>query len=173
MAEPVIVVDYDGNWPAVFESLRVKIAAQLGSMAAAIEHVGSTAIRGLASKPIIDIDVLLESECDLVTAIEKLESVGYEHQGSLGIAGREAFLAPPGSFPHHLYVCQRGSEEFSRHIAFRDYLRAHPESVREYATLKRDLSMLYRHDREAYCEGKGGFVLKILSLVPPSQGTRR
>lgn len=173
MAEPVIIVDYDANWPSVFERLRLKIAAALGSIAVAVEHVGSTAVEGLAAKPIIDIDVLLDSECNLVSAIEKLKSIGYGHQGNLGIAGREAFLAPPGSPPHHLYVCQPGSEEFSRHVAFRDFLRTHPAAAREYGALKRELSVRCRHNRKAYTEGKGNFVLKILPLAHPSQGIGR
>ncbi|PYX88742.1 MAG: GrpB family protein, partial [Acidobacteria bacterium] len=89
MANPVIVLDYDPNWPELFRSLRKRIADALGNMAAAIEHVGSTAVPDLPAKPIIDIDVLLASETMLPTAVERLASLGYIHQGNLGIAERE------------------------------------------------------------------------------------
>src|SRR5260370_1727841 len=84
MANPVIVLDYDPNWPGLFQSLRKRIADALGDMAAAIEHVGSTAVPDLAAKPIIDIDVLLASETMLSAAIERLAGSGYIHRRNLG-----------------------------------------------------------------------------------------
>lgn len=90
--------------------------------AAAIEHVGSTAVPGLAAKPIIDMDVLLGSATDLPLVIAQLASVGYQHRGDLGVTGREAFRAPPNDLPHHLYVCPPRSPEYMRHISFRGYL---------------------------------------------------
>jgi len=122
MTNPVIVLDYDSNWPALFQCLRKRIADALGDMAAAIEHVGSTAVPGRVAKPIIDIDVLLTSEPMLPTAIERLATLGYVHRGNLGIPEREAFFAPANDPPHHLYVCPPCSVEFRRHTAFRDYL---------------------------------------------------
>jgi GrpB-like predicted nucleotidyltransferase (UPF0157 family) len=105
MENPVIVCAYDPDWPGRFQSLRKRIADALGDMAAAIEHVGSTAVPGLAAKPIIDIDVLLASETMLPAAIERFASLGYIHRGNLGIPEREAFRAPANDPPHHLYVC--------------------------------------------------------------------
>src|SRR6202022_397237 len=137
MANPVLVLDYDSNWPALFQSLRKRIADAPGDMAAAIEHVGSTAVPDLAAKPIIDIDVLLTSEPMLPTAIERLATLGYVHRGNLGIPEREAFLAPANDPPHHLYVCPPCSSEVRRHLAFRDYLRAHPRDANIYGDLKR------------------------------------
>src|ERR1700687_2280992 len=122
MANPVIILGYDPNWPGLFQSLRKRIAETLGGMAAAIEHVGSTAVPGLAAKPIIDIDVLLVSETMLPEAIDRIASLGYIHRGNLGIPEREAFFAPANDPPHHLYVCPSCSAEFRRHMAFRDYL---------------------------------------------------
>jgi GrpB-like predicted nucleotidyltransferase (UPF0157 family) len=126
---PVVVLGYDPNWPKSFQALRKRIAD------AAFEHVGS-AVPNLAAKPIIDIDVLLASETPLPDAIERLARVGYIHQGDLGIPEREAFRAPYNEPPHNLYVCPPQSVEFQRHIAFRDYLRAHPEDAKTYGDLK-------------------------------------
>jgi len=164
MANPIIVVDYDPNWPTIFESLRQRIAGVLGDMAAAIEHVGSTAVPNLPAKPIIDLDVLLASETMLPAAIERLASIGYVHRGDLGVPEREAFYAPPANDPpHHLYVCPPQSAEFRRHVAFRDYLRAHPREAKIYANLKIALAKQFRDDRPAYNDGKTEFVNGLLS----------
>jgi GrpB-like predicted nucleotidyltransferase (UPF0157 family) len=163
MANPVIVLDYDPNWPGLFQRLRKRIADALGDMAAAIEHVGSTAVPDLAAKSIIDIDVLLASETILAGAIERLASLGYVHRGNLGIAEREAFLAPANDPPHQLYVCPPRSAEFRRHIAFRDYLRAHPKDAKIYGDLKITLAERFREDRSAYNIAKGEFVAELTS----------
>lgn len=169
MPHPVIVVDYDPQWPALFAALRARIGSALGDLAAAIEHVGSTAVPGLAAKPVIDIDVLLSSSGGLPEAVGRLAALGYLHQGDLGVAGREAFRQPADQPAHHLYVCAPGGQEFRRHIAFRDYLRSHPESARAYAELKRNLARLCRDDRGEYVSGKGEFVNETLRrAIPPA-----
>ena len=165
MTDPVIIEDYDARWPQLFEILRSRISAALGSLAAAIEHIGSTAVPGLAAKPIIDIDVLLRSQTDLQRAIERLVTLGYEHQGDLGVAGREAFRAPADVFPHHLYVCSPDSCEYGRHIAFRDHLRSNPEDAYTYGLLKRTLANRYGNDRDGYTRAKTDFIEATLTRV--------
>ena len=178
MTDPIIIGDCDARWPQLFEILRSRISAVLGSLAAAIEHIGSTAVPGLAAKPIIDIDVLLRSQTDLPRAIEGLATLGYEHQGDLGIAGREAFRAPADVFPHHLYVCPPDSREYGRHIAFRDHLRSHPEDTHAYERLKRSLADRFGNDRDAYTLAKTDFIeatLRRMERVGPEhfpQGAR-
>ena len=162
MSAPVIIEDYDARWPERFEILRSRIGAALGSLAAAIEHVGSTAVPGLAAKPIVDIDVLLGSKSDLPGVVERLTMIGYAHQGDLGIPGREAFRAPAGQFPHHLYVCPPNSRAYLQHLAFRDYLRTHPEDARAYGLLKRSLASRYGNDRDGYTQAKTEFIEGIL-----------
>jgi len=162
MAASVIVVDYDPNWPVLFRALQRRIADALGSVAARIEHVGSTAVPNLAAKPILDIDVLLGSASDLPTAIERLANVGYTHQGDLGIAGREAFRAPAGDPAHNLYVCLTPTGKFHRHLLFRDYLRAHPDDAKAYGELKQALALRFRDDRSAYVDGKSEVVTEII-----------
>jgi GrpB-like predicted nucleotidyltransferase (UPF0157 family) len=162
MTARVIIQDYDPLWPQQFQTLRSRIAAILDGLVTAIEHVGSTSVPGLAAKPIIDIDVLLKSSVKLPLVITRLSSLGYEHRGDLGIAGRESFRAPPGDLRHHLYVCPSASQEYGRHIAFRDHLRTHQEDANAYATLKRQLADKIGADREAYTQAKGNFVVDIL-----------
>jgi GrpB-like predicted nucleotidyltransferase (UPF0157 family) len=163
MENPVIVLDYDPAWPGLFQALRKRIADALGDMAAAIEHIGSTAVPDLAAKPIIDIDVVLASETMLPAAIERLANLGYIHRGNLGVPEREAFRAPANDPPHHLYVCPPCSAEFRRHIAFRDYLRAHPKDAKIYGDLKIVLAERFREDRSAYNTAKCEFVAEMTS----------
>jgi GrpB-like predicted nucleotidyltransferase (UPF0157 family) len=94
-----------------FEELRVKFFELLGNMVSAIEHVGSTSVPGLAAKPIIDLDVLIASAAYLPETIRRLATFGYDHEGDLGISGREAFRTPPTLFAHHLYVCLGSAHE--------------------------------------------------------------
>ena len=169
MANPVIVLDYDPDWPGLFESLRRRIAVALGDIAAAIEHVGSTAVPDLAAKPIIDLDVLLASETMLPAAIERLASLGYIHRGNLGMPERESFLALANDPPHHLYVCPPCSAEFRRHVAFRDYLRADPKDAKIYGDLKIALAERFRDDRSAYIAAKGEFVAELTTRAIATQ----
>jgi GrpB-like predicted nucleotidyltransferase (UPF0157 family) len=162
MTAPITIEDYDPLWPENFEMLRSRIAQVLNGLTTAIEHVGSTAVPGLAAKPIIDIDILLRSATEFPLVCERLGSLGYEHRGDVGVAGREVFRTPPCQFAHHLYVCPPGSQEYSRHIAFRDYLRSRPEDASAYAALKRNLVHKFAADREAYNQGKTEFVRQIL-----------
>ena len=172
MSSRITIADYDPRWPEQCETLRSRIAAALGDLAIAIEHIGSTAVPGLAAKPIIDIDVLLRSGADLPLVISKLTLLGYDHRGDLGVPGREAFRTPPGNFPHHLYVCPPDSQEYRRHIAFRDYLRTHPKDANAYATLKRSLADKFGDQREAYNQAKSQIVEEIVrhALQDPATG---
>ena len=171
--DPIVVVDYDPIWPKTFQTLRARLEAVLGPLALAIEHVGSTAVPGLPAKPIIDIDVVVIGQSEVTMAIERLSSAGYTHVGDLGVIGREAFESPEGSLEHHLYVCSQDSRELHRHLAFRDYLRSHPKTAREYATLKRELAVKFKNDREAYADAKTSFVEQVLKDAESTDGPRR
>lgn len=162
MPAPVIIVDYDPSWPLTFATLRDRVAPALGDIAAAIEHVGSTAVPGLAAKPVIDIDVLLTERDAMPDAIARLATLGYQHEGDLGVAGREAFRHIAGLPVHHLYVCAPDCAEYRRHIAFRDWMRTHPDDVRAYGALKFRLAEQFRNDREGYAIAKTQFVETIL-----------
>jgi GrpB-like predicted nucleotidyltransferase (UPF0157 family) len=164
----ICIVEYDPGWPQVFEEIKSGIAPALGGMAAAIEHVGSTSIPGLAAKPIIDIDVLLAAGMKFPKAVECLADLGYVYEGNLGIPGREAFLAPTNTPPHHLYVCLPANSDFRKHVAFRDYLRSHPIEAQTYGELKRSLAAQFPGNRSAYVAGKTGFVARVTALAMSS-----
>ena len=166
------IVPYDPRWPAIFAELSRVVAGALGPLALSIEHVGSTSVPGLAAKPIVDMDVVIVSRSLLPDVLRALAPLGYIHRGDLGIAGREAFAHERPDVPrdgsgrvwpaHHLYVCAQDNAELGRHLVFRDYLRAHPESALAYGELKRRLARQFPHDIEAYIEGKAAFVREIL-----------
>lgn len=130
------VVDYDPTWPTIFERLRRPIASAVGQLALAVEHVGSTAVPGLAAKPIIDMDVVARERSHVPELIGLLTPLGYTHVGDLGIAGREAFRSPAALPPHHLYLVVAGTKPYSDHVLFREYLRNHPDAVARYARRK-------------------------------------
>ena len=156
----VTVLPYDPQWKQNFEAIRQELAAALGNLALRIEHVGSTSVEGLYAKPIIDIDVVIRNTTPLDTVIAALAKIGYQHEGNLGIPQREAFRYDGKSHlqKHHLYVCPESSPELRRHIAFRDYLRTHPEDAREYGRIKLEAARLYPEDIDDYIAHKGSFI---------------
>jgi GrpB-like predicted nucleotidyltransferase (UPF0157 family) len=170
----VVVVPYDPDWARVFEALRRVYLDALGELVVAVEHVGSTAVPGLLAKPIIDIDLVIQSCDDLPGVTSQLAALGYRHVGDLGVPDREAFardeaddVPRDGSgrrWPaHHRYTCASDSRELRRHLAFRGWLRSNPEAVVEYGKLKERLAELYRHDCDAYTDEKTGFIEAILA----------
>ncbi|MEV0280826.1 GrpB family protein [Streptomyces sp. NPDC050610] len=170
MSQPVQIVEYDPRWPVIFGRLAAVIRDGLGPLLLRIEHVGSTAVPGLPAKPIVDMDAVIPAGADPAEAIAALRPLGYTHEGDLGIPGREAFAAPEGAPAHHLYVCAADSPELARHVAFRDFLRAHPDRARRYGELKRELASRYRDDRSAYTEGKSVFIGKALARAAEEGG---
>lgn len=169
MAEPVVIVAYDPRWPTVFEELRDRAAAVLGTLALRIEHVGSTSVPGIPAKPIIDLDVVIADRADLPAVVRLLAGLGYVHVGDQGITGREAFTAPADLPRHHLYVCSANAEELRKHLAFRDFLRSHADVAQQYGALKIALALRYADDRAGYTEAKTGFVAEVLRMASVSR----
>jgi GrpB-like predicted nucleotidyltransferase (UPF0157 family) len=161
----VVVVDYDPRWESHFALLRARVWPAVEDFAVAIEHVGSTSVRGLAAKPIVDLDVIVRSEGDVALAIERLGAIGYAYRGNLGIEGREAFRAAVNEPAHNLYVCREDCAAVRDHVTFRDYLRAHPETARAYEELKRDLARQFPEDIDRYSVAKTDFVTGILKTA--------
>lgn len=152
----VVVEAYQSVWPERFRDIKQEVTAALENTMLRVEHIGSTSVPGLAAKPIIDLDVVIADDADLEFVIEKLAAAGYIHEGDLGIPGREAFRYEGKNhlMQHHLYVCRESSRELYRHIAFRNFLRSHPEAVREYSSVKLEAAALYPDSIEKYMESK-------------------
>ena len=129
----VEVVDSSPRWAEQYDEVaRVLRAALADVPSASVEHVGSTSVPGLAAKPILDIDVIVEAG-DVPTAITALEGVGYVHRGDLGVAGREAFHAP-GPPRRNVYVCTAGTTNVRNHLAVREVLRTRDDQPRPRGT---------------------------------------
>src|SRR5262252_1071206 len=133
--------DYDPDWAAQFERECARLTHALGPMALRIDHHGSTAVPGLAAKPIIDIQISVASLKPLESYARPLALCGYVHHPH-DDDSFAPFFHRPASWPHshHVHVVQAESDEARRTLAFRDYLCAHPESAREYESLKRELA---------------------------------
>lgn len=159
----IIVLPYDDAWQRNFSEIKSELDKALGTLALSIEHVGSTSVPGLSAKPIIDIDVVIKDYSVFDAVVCALGKIGYVHEGNLGIEGREAFgyEGKGHLMPHHLYVCAQDSRELKRHLSFRDYLRSHPEAVREYSHVKEEAAGLYPHDIDKYLEHKSPFIERV------------
>lgn len=161
---PIVVADYDPAWPVAFERVRSFVWPAVADVAISIQHVGSTSVPGLAAKPVIDIDVIVPA-AQVAAGVERLQSLGYEHQGDLGVSQREAFRSPPGFTRHHLYLCPSTSPALANHLAIRDYLRGHPPAARAYGELKKKLARDFVDDIDGYVAGKTPFLVGILRAV--------
>jgi GrpB-like predicted nucleotidyltransferase (UPF0157 family) len=163
--EPVEVVDYDPTWPEEFELLKSRVAATLGDDLIVVEHVGSTAVPGLAAKPVVDLYVAV---VDIDHASALLRTVGYEPEGELGVPGRVGFAWPEGERRHHLYICRADDAGLESVVRFRDYMRTHDREASEYGELKRELATRHRNDRDAYAAGKSDFIAAVLERAERS-----
>jgi GrpB-like predicted nucleotidyltransferase (UPF0157 family) len=163
---PVEVVEYDPQWPARYEAERDRIAAALGDAAKAIEPIGATAVPGLAGKPVIDIMVGVDDIERSGRAVAALIDLGYQYAPEFEQEVPERryfFKGEPHS--HHVHMVEVTGPLWENHLLFRDYLRTHPEAVREYSKLKRGLAARFRNDRPAYAEGKAGFVDSVVAAA--------
>jgi GrpB-like predicted nucleotidyltransferase (UPF0157 family) len=164
--DPVVVVPYNEAWPSLFEEERACIERAIGPWVEEIEHVGSTAVPGLAAKPVIDIMVGVKSLDDTPIFVKRLEAIGYEYVPELErqMPQRRYFRKlRQGRRTHQIHLVERSDAAFwDRHILFRDYLRRHPLVAVEYARLKHELSGRFRDDRIAYTEAKTAFIREVV-----------
>ena len=162
---PVEIAPYDPLWPEQFrdEAERLRVALKPW-LAGPIEHIGSTAIPGLAAKPVIDIMAGVRTLDESRPAIAAATDLGYCY-APYQVDLEHWFCRPSFAHrTHHLHLVPVGSPQWVRPIAFRDYLRAHPDVAGEYETLKRRLALEYRLDREDYTVAKRPLINRISDL---------
>lgn len=169
MDDAVFIVPYDPAWNARYASEREAIVRALGDLMVGIEHFGSTAIYGMPSKPVIDILVLVEHINPAETYIVHLKPLGYNQEVWPGQPEEHLFFRKGSPRTHHLHIVRQGGPEHLRHLAFRDYLRAHPEACHRYAELKEDLAVKYCYERELYTSGKTSFIRSIEAQAMPAK----
>jgi GrpB-like predicted nucleotidyltransferase (UPF0157 family) len=154
--EAVVVVDYDPRWPSLFDLESRRVASALGEPVVAVEHIGSTAVPGLAAKPIVDMLVGLRTLALPAGAVEAMDELGYEFMGENGIPGR-LFFRKGRPRTHHVHAVLLGSDLWDRHLAFRDYLRAHADEAEDYEEFKLRLVHAVGGDRDRYVDGKDAY----------------
>ena len=161
---PIDVQPYNQIWPAHFAHIAATVRPAIAHIPnASIEHVGSTSVAGLAAKPIIDIDIIVDPD-QIPTAIDALATIGYIHRGNPGVPGREAFYPPYDTPKHHLYLCERDCLSLRNHLAVRDILRQHPDLRDRYAAVKLALAADPTMDIDTYVDGKCAILQQILLL---------
>jgi GrpB-like predicted nucleotidyltransferase (UPF0157 family) len=167
MNDPITVVPYDAAWPARFRIEGQLIRIALGDLAPHIEHIGSTAVSGLAAKPIIDILVGVGSLADFELHYDRLGIYGYEYipEYERVLPDRRFFKrVVRGVRTHHVHVVEFNGLYWKRYLKFRDTLRGDARLCAHYAELKRRLAARFRLDRDAYTNGKTGFIEAALAL---------
>ncbi|GAB5562507.1 MAG: GrpB family protein [Synoicihabitans sp.] len=152
------VIPYRSEWEEAFGLEKNAILALGISGIVQIHHIGSTSVMGLAAKPIIDIMLETESLEALDQNKARFASLNYEVMGEFGIAGRRYFRKGGMYRTHQIHAFKSGDANLLRHLAFRDYLREHPEVRREYGDLKIQVASQCNHDIDRYCEGKADFI---------------
>jgi len=168
----IVIEDYDPQWAQDFLALKKVYERKLSPISCQIIHVGSTSVKGLAAKPIIDVDIVVKSQKDVLKCIEYLKELGYVHRGQNGIKGRESFERKDDQVPyddsvkswrdHHLYCCVEGVDALNNHLKLKAFLQKHPDAVKEYSQLKKQLSKKHPHDIDSYVAEKTAFICGIL-----------
>ncbi|KQV31964.1 hypothetical protein ASC97_18300 [Rhizobium sp. Root1203] len=161
---PIRVMDYDPHWPQLFEAAKDELLS-LSDCILAVEHIGSTAVPGLAAKPKIDLDAVLMAETALAELSTLLHSVGYISHGDPQGEGRWPFTRDHDGYGLRLYLCAPGNPAHRDRLLFRDYLRSHPRRAAEYQSLKRHLAADANGDWDFYTGGKSDFIHETVALA--------
>jgi putative glutamine amidotransferase len=163
-SRPYSIRAYDPAWPRRYETEAARIRDALGDRLVRIEHVGSTAVPGLAAKPIVDIQASVRSMVPRTDYVEPLRGLGYRWALDPWSDEHEFFSRDDdGERAFQVHVCQAGGDWERRHVVFRDWLRGHPEDAAAYERLKRDLAERHPRDIFSYVDAKSGFIREIES----------
>lgn len=157
----MLIEKYTSNWIKDFADLKHKIENVLHGLEYGIEHIGSTSIPNLDSKPIIDIDIIYSNQADFEQIKSALEKIGYYHNGNQGIKNRDVFKRNGkwsseilDTITHHLYVCLIDSKALERHILFRNFLRKNDWARLKYQQMKYELAEKANQNKKQYAELK-------------------
>ena len=164
----IVVSPYDPAWPARYEAEQARVAEALGDLVLEIHHVGSTAVPGLAAKPVIDLMVAVHDLRPSAFYASHLQPLGYSFHDHPENTDRRYF-SRGAPHTHHLHIVEAGSNVLDVHLRFRDALRARPDLLERYARTKRDLAARYPDDRSAYTEAKTACVQEILATWEKEQ----
>ncbi|MCR8630223.1 GrpB family protein [Paenibacillus radicis (ex Xue et al. 2023)] len=160
----VVVTEYNDNWRQKFSEESQRIKDIFVDELIDIHHIGSTSVPGLKSKPIIDIMPVVKDIEKIDSFNGRMEELGYECMGELGMNGRRYFRKGGDNRTHQVHVFQGDNkEDITRHLVVRDYLRSHTDEANRYGVLKESLVKQFPRDIEAYMDGKDEFVKELES----------
>lgn len=159
------VSPYSNLWPKIFAAERLLLENALGELVIEVHHIGSTSVPNLMAKPIIDILMVVNSHEELDEKSPVMERLGYEIKGEFGINSRRYFTKGGLDRSHQIHAFEIGSEHINRHLAFKDYLIAHPIVTAEYQDLKLQVLSECQNDIGMYCDGKEEFIKKHEQLA--------
>lgn len=174
----MLIEEYTSNWTTNFADLKREIENGLKGLEYSIEHIGSTSVPNLDSKPIIDIDIIYDNKLQFEKIKSELIELGYYHNGNQEIEKREVFKRNGNSsygildsIPHHLYVCIKGSEPLERHILTRNFLRKNDWARIKYQEMKYELAKRANQNKKVYAELKELHVNKFIDEIIKKQKT--
>lgn len=166
MPREIIVVPYDYMWSEIYEKEKKILLDILSNLIIDIQHFGSTSIKGLSAKPIIDIMIVVGDINQIDAYNNIMESYGYNVRGENGILGRRYFIKlnpdNSGNHTHHIHVYQKGNQHIADELMFRDYLRINNEAVKEYEEVKIEASLKFRYSPKEYVDAKHDCVMEIM-----------
>lgn len=165
----VKLVEHANNWKELFKVEKGLLNSLVGEHVVDIQHIGSTAIDGIAAKPLLDILIGVTSMGDAQKFNKhKLKEANIYHLGRVQIEGKEVFAKFSSldnlTKTHVIHVVEYGRDWWQKHIFFRDYLNKHPDVAEDYEALKKELAEAFPTNERSYTDGKKGFVDKILLL---------
>ena len=162
----VEIVEYDPEWPMVFEREAKAILEQCRPWITDVHHIGSTSVPGLAAKPVLDMMPVAVNPDEGAKAVSKMTALGYLYRGDNGIPGRFYFdRVVGGRTVAHVHMFPASHPDVRKHLVFRDHLRAHADVARDYERLKRTLASKYRDDRRAYTDAKAEFISGVIETA--------
>lgn len=165
--EPLLT-NYEPVWPFHFKRVSRDVKEALGTSVVAVHHIGSTALPVVEwVKPVVDVLAEVERLGDADAKCDRLLAGGFAPRGEYGLPGRRYFVRPADSaMPRvHLHIYEAGEGQVDRHLAFRDYLQAHPDEAKAYGELKRRLADVHRSDKGKYQQGKAEFIARIEEMA--------
>jgi GrpB-like predicted nucleotidyltransferase (UPF0157 family) len=173
----IVICEYDPSWPRLFDEEQMRVRDALGSLATRIEHVGSTAVPGLAAKPVIDLLVGVRSLVEARSgSIDPLGVLGYTYMKEYESWLPDEMLfrkGSPGPWTHHLHLTEPSSPRWEEFILIRDYLRTHADVARAYGDLKTALATLFQDDIAGFRDAKGPFLRAVLAKARADASTER
>lgn len=157
----VEVVPHRDEWSELFLEESKKIKEVYGDEIIHIYHIGSTSIPAIHAKPVIDLMVEVADIERIDGYNEQMKQLNYEALGENGIPNRRFFMKGDDNRTHHVHIFEKGDAEIERHLAFRDYMMAHPEEAQSYSQLKKRLAKRFPENMDEYIEGKDSFIKTI------------